>query len=94
MCTSATSCGCATATDDNTPAAVGNADGLQSTYTISGMTCTGCARKVASHLGAVPGVTDVQVDVANGTATVTSEVSLDRADVHAAVERAGYRLVS
>lgn len=61
-------------------------------YPVDGMTCGHCARAVTRELSALPGVSDVAVDVATGTATVASERPLDDAAVRAAVEEAGYRL--
>jgi copper chaperone CopZ len=92
MCTSGSSCGCATATA-STPATTSGSEGVHTTYTVAGMTCGGCAKAVTRYLTAVPGVTDVQVDVANGTVTISSGAPLDTAGVRAAVEQAGYQLV-
>jgi copper ion binding protein len=63
------------------------------TYGIKGMTCGHCVRSVRSELGQLPGVSDVQVDLSAGTATVTSEQPLDAQAVRAAVDEAGYELV-
>jgi copper ion binding protein len=63
-------------------------------YQISGMTCGHCVNAVSSELGQLPGVSDVQVDLAAGTATVTSDQPLDPAAVRAAVDEAGYEVVS
>lgn len=41
------------------------------TYSVSGMTCSGCAATVKKSLAAVPNVSDVQIDLAQGTASVT-----------------------
>lgn len=62
-------------------------------YNVSGMTCDHCARSVTEELTEIPGVTGVQVDVAAGTATVTSSAPLDVASVRKAVEEAGYQLI-
>lgn len=64
-----------------------------STYTVTGMTCGHCASSVSEEVSEVPGVTDVQVDVASGKVEVTSEQPLDDAAVRAAVKEAGYQLV-
>lgn len=61
-------------------------------YRIDGMSCEHCARSVSSELGALDGVSDVQVDVAAGRATVTSAAPLERGRVAAAVTEAGYSL--
>ncbi len=63
------------------------------TYKISGMTCGHCVNSVSEELGQLPGVRDVQVDLATGVATVTSEQPLDDAAVRAAVDEAGYEVV-
>ncbi len=64
------------------------------TYTVSGMTCGHCVNAVTSEISQVPGVDAVQVDLTSGTVTVTSEAPLDDAAVAAAVEEAGYVVVS
>ncbi len=63
-----------------------------STYTVVGMTCGHCVNSVTEEVGQVPGVTDVQVDLATGGLTVTSEADVDDAAVRAAVEEAGYEV--
>jgi copper chaperone len=63
------------------------------TYTIKGMTCGHCVSSVSDEVGRLPGVTDVRVDLAAGTATVTSDQLLDPQAVRAAVDEAGYELV-
>ena len=64
------------------------------TYTITGMTCGHCVNAVSTELGRLVGVTDVQVDLAAGTATVTSEQPLEPEAVRAAVDEAGYEVAS
>lgn len=64
------------------------------TYAIKGMTCGHCVNSVSTELGRLPGVTDVQVDLAAGTATVTGDRPLALQTVHAAVDEAGYEVVS
>jgi copper chaperone len=67
---------------------------MQTTYTVSGMTCGHCVNSVRSEVGQLPGVTDVHVELASGAVTVTSGAPLDEAAVRAAVDEAGYTLVS
>ncbi|MEM5419419.1 heavy metal-associated domain-containing protein, partial [Staphylococcus gallinarum] len=57
---------------------------------ISGMTCDGCARSVTRAVQAVPGVSQVAVDLAD--ATVTVEGGAPDA-IRAAIERAGHAVV-
>jgi copper ion binding protein len=64
------------------------------TYTVSGMTCGHCVSAVSSEVGRLAGVTGVQVDLATGAVTVTTEVPLDEAAVSAAVDEAGYQLIA
>ncbi|MFI5489132.1 heavy-metal-associated domain-containing protein [Micromonospora echinaurantiaca] len=63
------------------------------TYQVKGMTCGHCVNSVSAEIGAIAGVSDVQVDLASGQVTVTSEAPLDPATVRAAVDEAGYDLV-
>ncbi|MFC4020851.1 heavy-metal-associated domain-containing protein [Micromonospora sp. GCM10011542] len=66
---------------------------VTTTYQVQGMTCGHCVSAVSSEVGAIAGVTDVQVDLTAGRVTVTSEAPLDPASVRAAVDEAGYDLV-
>jgi copper chaperone CopZ len=59
-------------------------------YTVVGMTCGHCVSAVTEEVSALPGVTAVDVDLASGDLTVTSEAPVDDAAVRAAVEEAGY----
>jgi len=61
------------------------------TYRIQGMTCGGCARHVEKALRAVAGVSDVVMDVAQGTATVQGEAAEDA--LAASVASAGYQFL-
>jgi len=65
-----------------------------SAYVVAGMTCGHCVNAVSTEVGAIPGVTNVDVELAGGTLMVTSEAPLELAQVRAAVEEAGYELVS
>ncbi|MEW2442401.1 heavy-metal-associated domain-containing protein [Micromonospora marina] len=66
---------------------------METTYQVNGMTCGHCVNSVSNELSALPGVTDVQVDLAGGRVTVTSQNPLDVDAVRAAVDEAGYDLV-
>ena len=66
---------------------------MTTTYTVKGMTCGHCVTSVSTEIGALPGVTGVDVDLTHGAVTVTSEQALDAAAVRAAVDEAGYELV-
>jgi copper chaperone len=62
------------------------------TYTVTGMTCGHCVSSVTEEVSQVPGVTAVDVDLATGGLTVTSEAPVDESAVRAAVEEAGYEV--
>jgi copper ion binding protein len=63
------------------------------TYQVSGMTCGHCVQAVTHEVGALPGVDTVDVDLAAGAVTVTSQQPLDPEAVRAAVDEAGYQLL-
>jgi copper chaperone len=65
-----------------------------STYAIKGMTCGHCVNSVSTELRGLPGVRDVSVDLAAGTATVTSDGPLDPQAVRTAVDEAGYEVAA
>jgi copper chaperone len=63
-------------------------------WTVSGMTCGHCVSAVTAEVRALPGVTDVAVELESGRLTVTAEPDLAEADLAAAVDEAGYTLVT
>ncbi|MGP3971083.1 heavy-metal-associated domain-containing protein [Streptomyces sp. 6N223] len=65
-----------------------------STYTVTGMTCGHCVSSVTEEVGKLPGVANVQVDLASGLVTVASQAPLERSAVAAAVTEAGYELAA
>lgn len=62
----------------------------KTTLKIEGMMCEGCVKSVSESLGKVPGVTDVEVNLKKGTATVQQEGASDEALIKAVVD-AGFR---
>ena len=62
-------------------------------YQVQGMTCNHCANAVSGEIKKLAGVADVDVVVADGKVTVTSNDALNVDDVAAAVDEAGYTLV-
>jgi copper ion binding protein len=65
---------------------------VTSTYTVTGMSCEHCVRAVTEEVSAIAGVRDVEVDLASGRVSVTSERELTRSEVAEAVDEAGYQL--
>jgi copper chaperone CopZ len=64
------------------------------TYTVVGMTCGHCVSSVGAELGALPGVTDVNVDLATGQVAVTADELVTDQQVRGAVEEAGFTFAS
>ena len=68
------------------------------TFAVTGMTCGRCVAAVTTELSALPGVTEVSVDLVAGgtsTVTVTSDTPISRDQVGAALDEAGdYRLAT
>ena len=62
------------------------------TFTVVGMTCGHCVLSVKREVGAIEGVTEIEVQLGSGRLTVESEGHLDSEAVRAAVEEAGYEL--
>ena len=63
------------------------------TFTVTGMTCAHCQRAVTQEISGVDGVESVAVDIAAGKVTVTARRPVDRSEIAAAVDEAGYALV-
>ena len=59
------------------------------TYSVPGMSCDHCKHAVSTELGAVAGVTGVDVDLGTKLVKVTGD-GLDDAALRAAIEEAGY----
>jgi copper chaperone CopZ len=57
---------------------------------VTGMSCEHCANAVRAEIGKLPGITEVDVDVAAGTVSITGEPLPGDAPLREAVEEAGY----
>jgi copper chaperone len=62
-------------------------------FSVIGMSCDHCAHAVRAEIGALPGVTEVAVDVAAGQVRVTAEPVPDDDALREAIEEAGYEFV-
>ena len=67
---------------------------LESTWPVQGMTCASCAGRVEKAAGAVPGVVEATVNLANETLHVASRGAFDPQVLQQAVQRAGYTLAT
>ena len=63
-------------------------------WTVQGMTCAHCVAAVTEEVSGIPGVSDVAVDLESGQVTVTAESDPTTEAVAAAVDEAGYTLVT
>ena len=63
------------------------------TFRVEGMTCDRCRTAVTSEISAVLDVERVTVDIESGTVTVSATQPVDRSDIAAAVDGAGYTLL-
>uniref|UniRef100_E6Q644 Mercuric reductase (Hg(II) reductase) n=1 Tax=mine drainage metagenome TaxID=410659 RepID=E6Q644_9ZZZZ len=59
---------------------------------ITGMTCENCARHVKEALEGLPGVQNVNVDLAHHSAHFDAERAIDREKIAAVLDEAGYAL--
>ena len=59
---------------------------------VKGMSCGHCVAAVTRALQSLPGVTQVQVDLASGRVTYQSQVRASREEVVQAVKAAGYEV--
>lgn len=67
---------------------------INETFTVAGMTCGHCVNAVSGEVAKIAGVAQVDIDLERGLMTVTSDASIDRSEVAAAVDEAGYELTS
>jgi len=71
-----------------------DANRVEWTMAVEGMTCQGCAALIESELRKVPGVAEVNVDYEKGSAMVAAAPSVSEADLRRAIENAGYSISS
>ena len=62
-------------------------------YVVEGMTCAHCVLSVREEVSEVPGVSEVDVDLASGRLTVAGS-GIDDDAVRAAVVEAGYEVAA
>jgi len=63
-------------------------------WTVQGMTCGHCVKAVTEEVSEIPGVTEVAVELESGTVTVTADSDPSAEAMKAAVDEAGYTLVT
>lgn len=93
MATGGASCNCCSV--DEKPASGSSEAAVSARYDVEGMTCAHCVAAVTEEVGAIPGVTGVDVALDPGKTsrvTVRSDAPVDAALVRAAVAEAGYEV--
>lgn len=61
------------------------------TYSVQGMTCGGCAKRVRTALETdLPSLSGIEIDPKAGHVRITADEPVSEDDVRAAVERTGY----
>jgi copper ion binding protein len=63
-------------------------------WTVQGMTCQHCVTAVTEEVSLIPGVTSVAVALESGQVTVTADADPSTEAVAAAIDEAGYTLVT
>ena len=67
------------------------------TYIVRGMTCGHCVNAVTEEISAIPGVSEVSIELVEGgdsAVIVASDAELELEAVRAAVDEAGYELIA
>ncbi len=65
---------------------------MTSVVKIKGMSCNHCVMAVTKALNGLQGVSDVNVDLENGQATVEHDPSVSLNSVHEQIKKAGYEV--
>ena len=64
---------------------------LDTVLNVSGMSCPSCIRHVTSALGAVPGVSKIDVQLKAGTVNILHEPEAEISTIIEALREAGYQ---
>jgi copper chaperone CopZ len=62
-------------------------------WAVQGMTCGHCVAAVTEEISAIPGVSEVAVELASGLVTVVAEAEPSAESIASAVDEAGYSLL-
>lgn len=65
---------------------------ISTVYQVAGMSCGHCGNAVIREVAGLAGVSDVRVDLAEGSMTVVSDRPMARSSIGAAIEEAGCTL--
>lgn len=69
-------------------------DMVKTSIKVAGMTCQHCVNSVTEEVSSLSGVVSVNIDLVSGNVEIESENDLSESDLEAAVQEAGYEVVS
>ncbi len=90
-------CSCSPAAHSDAVTAPAQESAVTKDYFVTGMTCSHCVASVTEELSAVAGIEGVEIDLQAGgesRVSISSTTPVDPDVVRAAVEEAGYQLVT
>ena len=67
---------------------------VKTSIKVAGMTCQHCVNSVTEEVSSLSGVVSVNIDLVSGNVEIESENDLLESDLEAAVQEAGYEVVS
>lgn len=65
---------------------------VRSAFTVSGVACRHCAQAVGDDVGAIPGVSTVDVELATGAVSITADHPIAADEIAAALRDTGFVL--
>lgn len=67
---------------------------VKTSIKVAGMTCQHCVNSVTEEVSGLSGVVSVNIDLASGSVEIESASELVASDLEAAIQEAGYEVVS
>ena len=67
---------------------------VKTSIKVAGMTCQHCVNSVTEEVSGLAGVVSVKIDLASGNVEIESANELVVSDLEAAIQEAGYEVVS
>lgn len=67
---------------------------VKTSIKVAGMTCQHCVNSVTEEVSGLTGVVSVNIDLASGSVEIESANELVASDLEAAIQEAGYEVVS
>ncbi len=67
---------------------------VKTSIKVAGMTCQHCVNSVTEEVSGLSGVVSVKIDLASGNVEIESANELVVSDLEAAIQEAGYEVVS